>query len=106
MVISIAYFSSIRRLVKLQKDCNPGGSSDYKPLKKTTLFVHTLFFTYLSLTITFLLGSMFQGFYDWRDFLAQVLTKIFYTVMKTQLFLILAYFELDLSLKTQVLTNG
>ena len=50
IIVSICYFSSGRRLIKLQNECDSGSTE--KPLQKSTRFVFTLLVTYVTLSCT------------------------------------------------------
>ena len=61
------------------------------PLIRTKRAVWVLSASYTAIWVSLLYSTYTQGLYDWQDFLSQVLSKLLFTIMKIQLFLILAY---------------
>ena len=76
------------------------------PLRKTTNFVLILWVTYLLISMFLVYGIFTKGLFGWQNFFSQVITKILFSVMKVQLFLILACVDLNISLHTQVLVSS
>ena len=87
IIVSLLFLMSALLLRDLQVNLQ----AKKHPLIRTKRGVWVLFASYTAIWVSLLYSTYTQGLYDWQDFLSQVLSKLFFTIMKIQLFLILAY---------------
>ena len=75
-------------------------------MQVSTILIWFIFSTYTVLWITCAGRAYAYGFFSIGAFLTQVTIKTFLIFVKIELFIILAYWTLELRLATQVLVTG
>lgn len=101
-LVTIFYLFAALLIRNLQKNVH----AKEKPLVKSHRVLWLLFANYLFIVLGLVYLIYAQGQYNLQLFLGQILSKIGFTVMKTQLFVVLSIFQLDITLRTQVLDSG
>ena len=98
-MVATLFLMGYFELLQVQKNCESTSRDEKKkPLKKTTRFVIFLFVTYLLISLLLIYSICTRGYYNWQRFFSQVMEKVFFTIMKVQLFLILAMVDLKITL--------